>query len=123
MANPNIVNVTSIYGKTAFDQDVSSSDSLFLDGVSNKLLKVNTLIIANIHGTGNANITIRIKNSAGSTLYSTLAYTVVVPADSSFVAISKDTSIYLQEDEAIYLQSSVSGYCSATCSYDEIDDA
>ena len=125
MANPHFATLTSIYGKTVFDADVSSTDSqLLLNAASsNKLLKINTLVIANINGISSGNITIRIKNSAGSSLYSTLAYTVTVPADSSFVAISKDTPIYLREDKAIYLQASISGYLSATCSYEEIDDA
>ena len=46
MAAPNIVNVTSIFGKTAYDADVSSSASATLTNAasSNKLLKINTII-------------------------------------------------------------------------------
>tara|TARA_R100001129_G_C5166218_1_gene203439 strand:- start:100 stop:477 length:378 start_codon:yes stop_codon:yes gene_type:complete len=125
MAAPNLVNVTSIYGKTAFDADVSSSGSELLENAasSNKLLKINSLIIANIDGTNTATITVEIRNSASSGVHSTLAKTVTVPPDAVYVAISKDTPIYLEEDKAIYLTASLSGDLSATCSYDEIDDA
>ena len=125
MAAPNIVNVTSIYGKTAFDVDVSSTGDAIVNNSasSNKVLKINTLIIANDEGNNNATITIEIRNYAGSGIHSILAKTITVPADAAYVAISKDTPIYLEEDKAIYLTASSAGYLSATCSYEEIDDA
>ena len=123
MAAPNLVNVTSIFGKTAFDADISTSDEAILSNgsTSNKLLKVNTLIITNIDGGNNANITITIKT--GGTISGYLAYTVSVPADGAFVAISKDAPIYLEENMAIHLDAAVAGDLSAVCSYEEIDDA
>ena len=122
MANPNIVAVTSIYGKTVFDADVSNTASLFVENAasSGKIFKINSLIIANIDGTSSADITVTIRNAAGGTTYSFLAHTISVPADATLVVISKDTSIYLEEDRSIYLQASVAGDLSATCSYDEI---
>ena len=125
MANPNLVNVTSIYGKTAFDVDVSSTGDAIVgnSSTSNKLLKINTLIIANDQGSASATITIEIRDYAGTGVFSKLAQTITVPADGAFVAISKDTPIYLEENKAIYLIASSAGYLSATCSYDEIDDA
>lgn len=125
MANPNLVNVTSIFGKTVFEDNISSSDTEFLQNASssNKLLKINSLIIANINGSASATITIQIRTGNGTGILSTLAHTVTVPADGAFVAISKDTPIYLEEDRAIYTDASASGNLSATCSYDEIDDA
>ena len=123
MAAPNLVNVTSIFGKTAFDADISTSDEAILSNgsTSNKLLKVNTLIITNIDGGNNANITITIKT--GGTISGYLASTLSVPADGTFVTISKDAPIYLEENMAIHLDAAVSGDLSAVCSYEEIDDA
>jgi hypothetical protein len=125
MAAPNIVNVSSIYGKTAYDVDVGVSVSAVVTNAagSNKVLKINTLIIANIDGTNAADITITVRNAAGGTIYSTLAHTVSVPADSTLVVISKDTSIYLEEDRSLGLIASSAGDLSATCSYEELDDA
>ena len=122
MANPNIINATSILGKTVFDADVAVTTSAIVTNAasSGKILKVNSLIIANIDGTSAADITATIRNAAGSVINSIIANTVSVPADATLVLLSKDTSIYLEEDMSIYLAASVAGDLSATCSYDEI---
>ena len=122
MANPNIVAVANIYGRTVFDADIATSASAIVTNAaqSGKILKINSLIIANIDGTNAADITATIKNAAGGTTYSTIANTVSVPADATLVLISKDTSVYLEEDMSIYLSSSAAGDLSGTCSYDEI---
>ena len=122
MANPNIINATSILGKTVFDADIDTSASELLENAasSGKILKINSLIIANIDGTNAADITATIRNAAGNSTSSTIANTVSVPSDATLVLISKDTSIYLQEDMSIWLAASAAGDLSATCSYEEI---
>ena len=122
MANPNIIYATSIYGKTVFDADIATSTSELLENAasSGKVLKINSLIIANIDGTNAADITVTIESASGGTTYSHLAKTISVPADATLVVISKDTSIYLEEDRAIWIAASASGDLSATCSYEEI---
>ena len=122
MANPNIVAVANIYGKTVYDTDVAVTASAIVSNAasSGKILKINSLIIANIDGAAAADITVTVRKAADGTVYSTLANTISVPADATLVVISKDTSIYLEEDMAIYLASSAAGDLSATCSYDEI---
>ena len=124
MANPNIVNVSSIHGKTVFDADIATSASAIVTNAasSGKILKVNALTISNIDGTNAADITATIKNAAGNSTNSTIANTVSVPPDATLVLISKDTSIYLEEDMSIHLASSVAGDLSGTCSYDEISE-
>tara|TARA_E500000318_G_scaffold105475_1_gene112419 strand:+ start:4403 stop:4771 length:369 start_codon:yes stop_codon:yes gene_type:complete len=121
MANPNIVAVSNIYGKTVYDADIATSASELLENASSsgKILKINSLIIANIDGTNAADITVTLRTAVGS-LLSTIAKTVSVPADATLVVISKDSSIYLEENMAIYVQASAAGDLSATCSYDEI---
>lgn len=125
MAAPNIVSVTSIFGKTAYDADISTSDDTLLENAagSNKLLKINSLMISNIDGANSASITATIKSADGSTVYAYICKTVTVPPDTTLVLISKDTAIYLEEDREITLDASVAGDLSAICSYDEIDDA
>ena len=124
MANPNIVSVASIYGKTVYDTDVSTSATSLVSNAasSGKILKINSLIIANIDGTNSADITVTLRNAAGGSLYSTLANTVAVPADATLIVISKDTSIYLEEDMSLFLQASALNDLSATCSYEEISE-
>ena len=127
MAEPNLVNVTSIFGKTAYDSDVGTSDSDLLSNAagSNKVLKINTIIAANRDGTNDADITVFVCTVSGNgtpALYF-LAKTITVPADSSLVIISKDTSFYLEEDFRIRSVASASGDISLMVSYEEIDDA
>ena len=123
MANPNIVSVASIYGKTVYDTDVATSAASLVSNAasSGKILKINSLIIANIDGTNSADITVTLRNTSATTL-STLANTVAVPADATLIVISKDTSIYLEENMAIYVAASAAGDLSATCSYEEISE-
>ena len=125
MAAPNIVDVSSIYGKTVQDDDLAASATEFLENAasSNKVLKINTLVISNIDGTNAADITVSITTAGSTTALGYLAKTISVPADSTLVIISKDTSIYLEEDRAICLQASATGDLSAVCSYEELDDA
>ena len=122
MANPNIVAVASIYGKTVYDTDIATTASGIVSNAasSGKIIKINSLTIANIDGTNAADITVTVRNAAGSTTYSHLANTISVPADATLVVISKDTSVYLEEDMSLYLASSAAGDLSATCSYEEI---
>ena len=124
MANPNIVSVASIYGKTAYDADIATSAASLVSNAasSGKIFKINSLIIANIDGSNSADITVTVRNAAGGTTYSTLASTISVPADATLVVISKETSIYLEEDMSLYVQASAAGDLSATCSYEEISE-
>ena len=124
MANPNIVSVGSIYGKTVYDTDIAATAASLVSNAasSGKIFKINSLIIANIDGTNAADITVTLRNAAGGTTYSTIANTVSVPADATLVVISKDSSIYLEEDMSLYVLASVAGDLSATCSYEEISE-
>jgi hypothetical protein len=125
MANPNIVGVTSIYGKTAYDVDVATSASSLVQNAasSNKVLKINTIIAANRDGTNDADITVTVRTISNTTTIYFLANTITVPADSSLVITSKDTSFYLLEDQEIRALASASGDISLMCSYEEMDDA
>jgi len=120
MANPNIVNVTSILGKVA-GQAVTTSPTAIVSNAaaSGTIVKINSLIVSNIDGTNAADITAYVYKGDAATAYY-LAYTISVPADATLVVISKDTSIYLEENDSIYLQASVNLDLSAVCSYEII---
>jgi len=124
MANPNIVSVASIYGKTVYDTDIAASAASLVSNAasSGKIYKINSLIIANIDGANSADITVTLRNAAGDTTHSTIANTVAVPADATLIVVSKDTSIYLEEDMSLYVLASAAGDLSATCSYEEISE-
>lgn len=123
MANPNIVNVTSIYGKTAVTSLSSTNATLVVENAaaSNKVFKINSLIVSNVNGTNSASITVGLYSSAniGGTA-TEIASTVVVPADATLVVISKETSIYLEEDKSIGAIASSANNLKIVCSYEEI---
>ena len=120
MANPNVVAVSSIYANTAVDADVAASAVSLLTCGSNKLQKINSLIIANIDGTNAATIDVWVTRSSADYY---IAKTISVPADATLVVIDKNMGLYLTDNDVLKIQASAAGDLSATCSYEEIDDA
>ena len=69
MANPNIVNVTSILGKNAFLALTTSFQTIVTNANnSDKILKINSLIVNNIDGTNAASVSSVIANATGLAL-------------------------------------------------------
>lgn len=118
MANPNIVNVTSILGKTAVANLSTVSSNIVTNSAgSNQIVKINTLLISNINATATFDFSASILRS--SVDYS-LASTIAVPADASLVVLSKDTAIYLEEGDSIRCTASANNSMVAVCSYEII---
>jgi hypothetical protein len=118
MANPNIVNVTTILGKTSvLAVTTTPTDIVVNAAASDTVLKINNLTVANIDGTNAADITASIFR--GSVEYR-FANTISVPADSSLVILDKNTSIYLEEGDSIRLTASANGDLQGIVSYEVI---
>tara|TARA_Y100000114_G_C11736896_1_gene316695 strand:- start:435 stop:788 length:354 start_codon:yes stop_codon:yes gene_type:complete len=116
MTAPNIVNVATISGKTAVQAVGTSATAIVTNSASsNKVFKVNTLLISNVDGANNAEITVDLYRS--STAYH-VAKTVVVPADATLDVLAK--AIYLEEGDALRLTASAASDLEAICSYEEI---
>jgi hypothetical protein len=122
MAAPNIVNVTSIFGKTmGASLDLTTTTDI-LTCAANKVLKINSIIVSNIDGSNNADVTIYFYDSSAAARYA-LASTVTVPADGTLVVVGKDNPIYLEESDQIEAGASATGDLNIIISYEEIDDA
>lgn len=119
MVAPNVVSVTSIIGKTDV-QAVGTSASAITTCPTDKVYKINSLIVSNIDGVNAANITVDLFRSSIS--YA-IASTITVPADTTLVVISKDMGIYLEEGDSLRCTASAAGDLQALCSYEIIDDA
>jgi|TARA_B100001996_G_scaffold247026_1_gene191324 hypothetical protein len=122
MAAPNLVNVSSIYGKTlgaALNTNLNNA-ILANAGGSNKLLKINSIIVANVDGSNAADVSVEFYN--GSTAYR-LASTVTVPADSTLIVLGKDAPIYVEEGCSIRSGASAASDLEIVISYEELDDA
>ena len=122
MAAPNIVNVSSIYGKTMGAALGTTAGADILSGASDKLLKLNSIIVANVDGTNAADVTVRFYDYTASTAYH-LAKTITIPADSTLVVLGKDAPIYLEENDRIQAHASATGDLEIIISYEELDDA
>jgi uncharacterized protein YajQ (UPF0234 family) len=116
MANPNIVAVATINGKTAVANVTTTATAIVTNSAaSNKVFKVNALIVSNIDGTNNAEISVDLYRD--SVAYY-IVRTVVVPADASVDIISR--SIYLQEGDSLRVAASANDDLQVVCSYEEI---
>jgi hypothetical protein len=116
MAAPNIVNVTTIIGKTAVQAVTTSATAIVTnDAGSNKVFKVNALYVSNVDGSAAADVNVDIYRS--TTAYH-IAKTISVPADSTLDIISK--AIYLEEGDSLRLTASAASDLEAVCSYEEI---
>jgi hypothetical protein len=123
MAAPNIVNVATIIGKTSVvDLTTTAATSIISNAsASGKVFKVNTLIVSNVDGTSNADITINYYSAAslGGTA-TEICKTVVVPADASLVVLDKTSAIYLEEDKSLGAIAGAASDLKVVCSYEEI---
>jgi hypothetical protein len=116
MAAPNIVNVTTITGKTAVQAVGTSATAIVTNSSSSgKVFKINALYVSNVDGTNNAEVNVDLFRS--STAYH-IAKTVVVPADASLDVLSKP--IYLEEGDSLRLTANAASDIEAVCSYEEI---
>ena len=116
MSAPNIVSVGTITGNTAVLAITTSATAIVTNSAaSGKVLKVNSLYIANIDGTNSATVNVDLYRS--STAYH-LAKTITVAADSTLDLLSN--SIYLEEDDSLRLTASANSDLEAVCSYEDI---
>ena len=122
MAAPNLVNVTSIYGKTMGAALGTTLTTTLLTCASNKVLKINSIIVANVDGTNAADASVTFYDSSATASYR-LASTVSVPADSTLVVLGKDSPIYLEESDEIRGGAGAASDLEITISYEELDDA
>lgn len=121
MAAPNIVNVTSIIGKT---QGGALATTLgdWVTCLTDKLVKVNSIIVSNVDGSSSADATV-IFYDASATASIHIAKGVTVPADSTLVILSKDAPIYLEEGDKIQALASAAGDLEIIVSFEILDDA
>ena len=120
MANPNIVNVTSILGKSLQAALTTSltTEILANAGSSGEVYKINSILIANVDGTSAADASVFITKSGGSPI--AIASTISVPADSTLTVIDKNTSFYLEEGDNIEAGASADSDLVITISYEII---
>jgi len=123
MAAPNIVNVSTITGKSFYlALSTTSATELVSNAASSgKVFKINMIQVANVDGTNACDVTVdyHTQDDIGGTAYS-LVSTVSVPADASLVVVDKNTALYLEEDRSISVTAGTANDLEVLVSYEEI---
>jgi type II secretory pathway component PulC len=117
MAAPNIVNVSTIYGRTALQVVTATMANVVVNAAnSGTVVKLNDVMVSNFSTTA---ITTNVVVGRGASVFY-LAGTMTVPANSALMVIAKDTVIYMEEGD--YLQCNASSATSShiTASYEII---
>jgi len=115
MANPNIAAATSILGVT-HSAALGTGTSLLLTVPSDTVYKINTISVCNITA---STITVNLQGTFPSSFRS-LVKDISIPATTTLVVTSKDTSFYLPETGSIYGGSSASSSAHIIISYEAI---
>lgn len=117
MAAPNIVNVSTITGKSVTGALGTSTATLLQNSASsNKVFKINTILVSNVDGTNSATAAISLYD--GTDRY--IAKGITVPAGATVVLIDKNSSLYLEENKIIRGDASAAGDLEFIISYEEI---
>lgn len=114
MTAPNIVNVTSITGRTK-TQEVTTSVATLLTCATNHAYKIGSIIVANKLG---SNQTCSLIYNDGTARY--IAFDNVVPSGGSLIIIGKDYGVYLEEGDSLQVSGSANSALDVTVSYEDI---
>jgi hypothetical protein len=129
MANPNIVNVTSILGTTTYFVPTGTTAVVLVPNAaaSGTVFKINQIVVANTTASA-ANATVAVYSNgavaqgsapSGGTAYPIIS-AVSVPANASLIAVDKTTAVYLMEGSSISITSGTSSALTFTISYEVI---
>jgi hypothetical protein len=130
MAAPNILGLTTGLGKTTHLTPSGTTPVVLLQNAasSGKVLKVNSLVVANVDGANAADCTVAYYTNGGVAQGSApsggtafpIASTISVPADASLIVIDKTTQIYLEEDTCISVTAGTANDLTFVVSYEEL---
>lgn len=122
MANPNIVNVTSIYGNTSYliPSTTGATTWTALTPAVGTVNKVNNIVASNVTGSAvNVTVSINSATGGGGTAYR-IAYQISVPANASLIIVDKTTAIYVGESQSIVVTVGTSNAIELTASYEAL---
>ena len=122
MANPNIVNVTSIYGSTNYliPSTTSATTWTALTPAVGTVNKIDNIVASNVTAS-NATVTVAINSAAaGAGTNYRLIYQVPVPVNASIVIVDKSTAFYLGEAQSIVVTVGTASAIELTSSFEAI---
>lgn len=124
MANPNMLNVSSIKGENSLLSLDTTLPTLIVSNAadSGEIYKINSITVSNVDGETAANITISVHDAEnlGGTAFP-LAHTISVPADASLIVVDKSTAFYLKENQSLSATAGTENDLVVVCSWEEIE--
>ena len=129
MANPNIVDVTTILGNTSSisantGNGVQSTVLVNNPASSGEIYKINTILATSVNTTSAVEATVVLyhqDNLESSPRH--IAHKISVPAQSTLIVMDKSTSIYLKEDMSIGANASSNDSIIFHASWEEISSS
>jgi hypothetical protein len=122
MANPNIVNVSSIYGSTNYliPSTTAATTWTALTPASGTVNKIDNIVASNVTASA-ATVTVAINSAAaGAGTNYRLIYQVTVPINAAIVIVDKSTAFYLGEAQSIVVTVGTASAIELTASYEAI---
>ncbi len=122
MANPNIINVASIYGNTSYliPSTTAATTWTALTPAAGTVNKIDNIVASNVTASI-ANVTVAINSAAaGAGTNYRLVYQVSVPVNASIVVADKSTAFYLGEAQSIVVTVGTASAIELTASYEAI---
>jgi len=122
MANPNIINVTSIYGNTSYliPSTTAATTWTALTPAAGTVNKIDNIVASNVTASVVA-VTVAINSAAaGAGTNYRLVYQVPVPVNASIVIVDKSTAFYLGEAQSIVVTVGTASAIELTASYEAI---
>ena len=122
MANPNILNVSSIYGNTNYliPSTTAATTWTALTPAANTVNKIGNIVATNVTASVAA-VTVSINSAAaGAGTNYRLVYQVPVPINASIVVADKSTAFYLGDAQSIVVTVGTASAIELTASYEAI---
>jgi hypothetical protein len=122
MANPNIVNVSSIYGTTSYliPSTTAATTWTALTPAAGTVNKIDNIVASNVTASV-ATVTVAINSAAaGAGTNYRLIYQVPVPVNASIVIVDKSTAFYLGEAQSIVVTVGTASAIELTSSFEAI---
>lgn len=117
MAAPNLLNASTITGKTALAALTTVTANIITNSTgSNTVDKIENIVLSNYT---TSTVTANVMLNRSATLYY-IGGNVSIPANSTLILLAKDSSIYLEEGDVIQANVSSNSAVSMASSYELI---
>lgn len=118
MANPNIINVTTINGKTTGSTTSTTLSAVLSNSAaSGQVYKVNTIVASNTSPSLTVGIDVAWSDSSDDYY---IVKNIDLPPDTTLLVLDKNSQIYVEESTSIKAKSTAAGVLDLLISYEVV---